>query len=192
MNKLQIGIPVSIGIIITIIIVAVLLNPVQKVMEVEDLMNKEITIEENMLSEVQKKYNEIKKNSLEESYKAEDREWITSGPFQIDRTQYLLGEKVFLRLGGIQPEEKGQVVFMRPLNDTHYSEYITIPFDGMNKGGFNYYFQPKLLQSKGTCSVDDILGEWTVMFRGTQYTNLNFKVINQTLLKHENEFEPIC
>ena len=26
---------------------------------------------------------------------------ITSGPFQIDRSEYALGEKIFLRIGGL-------------------------------------------------------------------------------------------
>ena len=69
---------------------------------------------------------------------------ITSGPFQIDRTEYALGEKIFIRINGIAYEDKGEMVFMRPLNQTHSSVYFTIPFDGTSKASFNQYFTPQL------------------------------------------------
>jgi hypothetical protein len=192
-KKSQVGISGGIGIITIIIILVVLFNSVEETIEVEDLIGEKIRVEENVLPEIQEKLDEIKKNNLENSYISKDREWITSGPFQLDRSEYVLGEKIFMRSDGIQPNEKGQVAFMRPLNDTHYSVYLTIAFDGMNKGGFNYYLQPVLSKSKGTCSIDDILGEWTIVFRGTQYSNLKFNIINQTIPGDENDYdEPVC
>ncbi len=50
---------------------------------------------------------------------ATPRVWQTSGPFQIDREQYVLGELVLMRIGDLQPNEKGQVTFLIPLNETH-------------------------------------------------------------------------
>jgi hypothetical protein len=192
-KKSQVGISGGIGIITIIIILVVLFNSVEETIEVEDLIGEKIRVEENVLPEIQEKLDKIKKNNLENSYISKDREWITSGPFQLDRSEYVLGEKIFMRSDGIQPNEKGQVAFMRPLNDTHYSVYLTIAFDGMNKGGFNYYLQPVLSKSKGTCSIDDILGEWTIVFRGTQYSNLKFNIINQTIPGDENDYdEPVC
>ena len=38
---------------------------------------------------------EIEKINLENEYSPKPREWITSGPFQIDRIKYVLGEKDF-------------------------------------------------------------------------------------------------
>ena len=58
---------------------------------------------------------------------------LTSGPFQIDKSQYLLGENIFVRVGNLAPNEKGQIAFLRPMNETHYSVYTTIPFDGAKK-----------------------------------------------------------
>jgi hypothetical protein len=191
-KKSQVGISGGIGIITIIVILGVLFNSVEETIEVEDLMGKEIRIEENVLPEIQEKLDEIKKNNLENSYTSKDREWITSGPFQLDRSEYMLGEKIFMRIGGIQPDEKGQVVFFRPLNDTYHSVYLTIPFDGMGKGGFNKYLEPSLSKYKEICSVDDIIGEWMVTFRGTEYENLYFKIINEIEPGEENDYVSVC
>ena len=120
------------------------------------------------------------------------REWITSGPFQIDRKEYALGENVFVRMD-VAPHEKGEIAFLRPLNDTHKKVYITIAFDGERKGAANQYFKPALSARYGTCSVDDIKGEWDVIFRGTAYPNLSF-VINEniTVPGDEKHYKPIC
>ncbi|KKL81753.1 hypothetical protein LCGC14_1991580, partial [marine sediment metagenome] len=54
------------------------------------------------------------------------RVWQTSGPFQIDREQYVLGELVLMRIGNLETNEKGQIVFLQPSNGTHQTVYITI------------------------------------------------------------------
>ena len=51
---------------------------------------------------------------LKMGYTPKPREWITSGPFQIDRSEYVLGEKIFLRIGGLNHNEEGEVIFHRP------------------------------------------------------------------------------
>ena len=119
---------------------------------------------------------DIEKTTDENQYKVLPREWQTSGPFQIDRSEYALGEKIFIRIGGLEYQEKGQVAVMRPLNDTHYSVYLTIPFDGAKKDAFNYYLDPQLSKTRGLCSVDDVMGKWALVFRGTNYQNLNFEI----------------
>jgi hypothetical protein len=42
------------------------------------------------------------------------------------------------------------------------------------------------------CTVDDLIGEWTVVFRGTDYPNLKFKIINEILPGDEESYVPIC
>jgi hypothetical protein len=128
---------------------------------------------------------ETSKNKIEEK-------WIKSGPFEIDKDQYKIGEKIFLSTKDLLSEDKGSVQFFRPLNDTHHQAYIQIPFDGMNKAQFNYYFEPKYNQREGICSIDDIAGNWIVKFSGTQYEHINFKIINQINSWDERTFEPIC
>ncbi len=119
--------------------------------------------------------------------------WQTSGPFQIDREQYVLGELVLMRIGDLQPNEKGQIAFLRPLNETHYDVYITIPFDGSQKITFNQYFKPSLSRGLGICTKDDLLGNWTVVFQGTNYDNLKFEIVDRYIPGEDKNYEePVC
>ena len=189
MNKgIIIGIPIIIAIIVGVITISMISVEQSDDMEVEDTFDKEISPEET--PQIGEKLEEIENIAEENEYDVLPREWQTSGPFQIDRSEYALGEKIFLRIGGLSFQEKGQVAVMRPLNDTHYSVYLTIPFDGANKDAFNYYLEPQLTKTRGLCSVDDVLGKWALVFRGTDYPNLNFKIINKTL--PGTNWEPVC
>ena len=184
-NKgIVIGIPVAIAVIASILV----MSSYDSNIEVEDAFDKEIIPEET--PEVTEKIEEIKKIKDDNIYEVLPREWQTSGPFQIDRKEYALGEKIFIRIGGLQYQEKGQIAVMRPLNDTHYSVYLTIPFDGANKNAFNYYLDPQLSKARGLCSVDDVLGKWALVFRGTNHQNLNFEIINKTV--PGTDWEPVC
>ena len=185
---------IIVGIVISIIILSGILISSQKsnVIEVGDALDKKIN-QETKTPEIQAKLDEIENKTKENNYTPKEREWITSGPFQIDRSEYLLGEKIFLRVGSLNPTEKGQVAFLRPLNETHYSVYITIPFDGAAKDAFNYYISPQISKINGLCSANDIIGQWTVVFRGTEYENLKFNIINETLPGDEDKFsEKVC
>ena len=128
---------------------------------------------------------ETSKNQIEEK-------WVKSGPFEIDKNQYHMGEKIFLTTTNLLPEDNGTVQFMRPINDTHHKSYIEMPFDGMDKSRFNYYFEPKLFAWKGICSIDDIAGNWIVKFSGTQYEDINFEILAQPSSWDERTFEPVC
>ncbi len=195
-NKIVISIVV--GIIIVIAGTIILTNQESDTIKVEDSLNKDVQPTEEITSEIQEKLDMIEKNvkdleNLETDYDASRaREWITSGQFQIDRSEYALGENVFLRIGQLETTEKGQATFLRPLNTTHYSVYITIPFDGTNPP-FNQYFTPTLSKVKGVCSIDDIAGEWMVVFRGTNYENIKFTVSDKIILPgEESRFESVC
>jgi hypothetical protein len=133
---------------------------------------------------------EIERIGDENEYEPLPREWQTSGPFQIDRSQYALGEKIFLKINELDFEEKGKIEVIRILNDTHYLEYLSVPFDGSNKDTFNYYLKPQLSKTQGLCSVDDILGKWTLIFRGTNYSNIDFEIVNKTV--PGSSWEPVC
>ena len=131
--------------------------------------------------------------SNEETSKNEINEiWVKSGPFEIDKRQYNVGEKIFLTTRDLSPEDKGMVKFLRPLNDTHHTTHIKIPFDGKDKEQFNYYFEPRLFGLRGICSMNDIAGNWIVEFTGTQYQDINFEILNQTSSWDDRVFEPIC
>ena len=124
---------------------------------------------------------------------AAPRVWQTSGPFEIDREQYVLGELVLMRIGDLQPNEKGQIAFLQPSNGTHQTVYITIPFDGSQKITFNQYFKPSLSRGLGICTKDDLIGNWTVVFQGTDYNNLKFEIVDRYIPgEEENYEEPVC
>jgi hypothetical protein len=186
---LSIGIAAGIGVFVIILAIVLISSPKSDVIEVEDTLDKEIK-PETEIPEVQKKIDEIEKINLENEYSPKEREWITSGPFQIDRSKYAVGEKIFLVIGGLGPSEKGQITFMRPLNATHYSVYISIPFDGQKKDVFNYYLDPKLNKKTGICSIDDIMGKWAVVFRGTNYPTLHFEITDEVV--PGTNIEPVC
>jgi len=195
MKNIVIIIPIIIA-IIAIITISVTSSEEPKTIEIEDAINKEL--ENEITPEIQEKLDEIEKNvedsqDLKTNYDgSREREWITSGPFEIDRSEYALGENIFIRMNELGPTEKGQVAFLRPINDTHYSVYITIPFDGA-KSSFNQYFTPDLSKVKGICSIEDIAGEWTVVFRGTDYDNIKFRVSNEVIVPgEESRYEPVC
>ena len=128
---------------------------------------------------------ETTKNEIEEK-------WIESGPFAIDKAQYNVGEKIFLNTVDLKFDDKGTIEFLRPMNDTHHKVYSKIPFDGMNKQQFNYYFEPRLQVYIGICSMDDLAGNWIVKFSGTQYEDINFEILNQISSWDDRTFEPIC
>lgn len=181
-------------IVISIVIFGlVLINFEQpKTMEVEDSMGKELEPLDDIIPEIQEKLDNIEKMNLENEYSPKDREWISSGPFQIDRTEYILGEKIFLRIGGLEYEEKGQVVFLMPSNGTHYTVYISIPFDGAKKSAFNYYVEPDLSSRNNICKADELIGDWKIVFRGTNYPNIEFRVTDEILPGDEPDYEPVC
>ena len=131
--------------------------------------------------------------SNEETSKNEIVEkWVKSGPFEIDKAQYNLGEKIFLSSTNLLLEDKGTVQFLRPINDTHHKSYIKIPFDGMDKTQFNYYFEPRYNQYTGICSMEDLAGNWIVKFVGSQYEDMNFEILAKTSSWDDRTFEPIC
>ncbi len=131
-------------------------------------------------------------------YVATPRVWEkqTSGPFQIDREKYVLGELVLIRVGiqnQLKQNDIGQIAFLQPSNGTHQTVYITIPFDGSDKISFNQYFKPALSMFRGICSKADLLGNWTVVFQGVDYNNLKFEIVDRYIPgEEENYEEPVC
>jgi len=132
-----------------------------------------------------------------------------SGPFQIEKYEYYLGEKIFFNAVNIPTDVKGEIIFLRPELDrsnlkikelegipeelvSKKVKYIGIEFNGENKQNFNKFFEPRFSEWNGICSRDDLVGQWVVIFLGTQYENINFTVLNQTMPGDTRLFEPIC
>ena len=127
----------------------------------------------------------------EEIIEDQEVEWIYSGPFGMEKTEYNLGEKIFMDIVDLQKRDKGTVLILRPLNATHSIEYLTIEFDGSLKNNFNRYFEPRLNEFTGICSRDDLIGDWKMQFLGVEYEDLNFRIINQTSSWDTRVFEPL-
>ena len=116
------------------------------------------------------------------------RDWVSSGPFSIDKQQYLLGENIFLITTALQPNEKGEIQFVRPSGDT----YKTIPFDGQMRADFKQYFTPFPSAALKVCSSDDLVGNWFVKFEGTNYEPIEFEIKNEYLKGEERKFIDDC
>ena len=160
--------------------------------EAEKFQNDEITIE--ILEEDIRIQNKEKYKRMIETgkYEIREREWQTSGPFSFDRYEYALGEKIFVNVEGLQFSDKGEMVFFRPINDTHYKIWKKYPFDGTIKDAFNVFFNPSLLKPQLICDTNDLLGDWRVEFTNTNYNPINFKIFNVTVTGDEKYFVPVC
>ena len=121
----------------------------------------------------------------------EPRVWLTSGPFQIDRSVYHLGEKIFINVEQIRSDAKTEMVFGKIINDTHVHTYKILSFDGMQQQQ-NMYFAMFPSMPGGFCTVDDLLGDWEVSFPSTNLKPLNFEIINKFVPGNQNYFDPVC
>ncbi len=135
-------------------------------------------------------------------------QWRTSGPFQIEKYEYYLGEKIFINAIGIPRDVSGEVIFFRPSTTSNIDnmkefegvskelisakiKYLSIVFDGNNKQNFNQYFEPRFNEWNGICSVNDLVGEWVMVFQGTQYKEIYFKVLDETASWDKRTFETL-
>ena len=59
--------------------------------------------------------------------------------------------------------------------------YSSIGFDG-SKARNNYYFTPDLSIARSICNTDELVGNWKVVFEGTKYSDLEFKVIKKNII----------
>lgn len=119
----------------------------------------------------------------------EFKNWNRSGPFAINKLEYRVGENVFFAASNLRPRDIGNAIFVLPNGTT---KYITIPFDGTQKSGFNQYFKPAVSKARSICSVNDIIGEWTIIFQGTEYETLKFRILNDTIPTEIGNFQQVC
>tara|TARA_Y100001936_G_C15888067_1_gene566455 strand:+ start:61 stop:597 length:537 start_codon:yes stop_codon:yes gene_type:complete len=106
------------------------------------------------------------------------------GPLQINKEKYLLGENVYVILKGLNPNDVGSILFITP-GDKIYDEW---GFNGSERDFQKKYFKPQLLKSKNLCEKEDLIGEWTVMFKGYDMSTLKFEVLPDILPNQENQF----
>ena len=107
------------------------------------------------------------------------------GPLQINKDKYLLGENVYVVLKALRPQDMGAVQFFTP-DGILFDE---MGFNGENRDFQKKYFKPGLLKSKNLCEREDLVGTWTVMFRGYEEAKLYFEMSPDILPNQESHFE---
>ena len=50
----------------------------------------------------------------------------------------------------------------------------------------------RLNELKDICSTNELAGEWVVKFIGTEYPDINLKILNQTSSWDTRTFDPVC
>lgn len=113
--------------------------------------------------------------------------WISSGPFAIDKSQYKIGENIFLSVHGLKPNEVGNIIILSP----HDVTWTAVPFNGTLKTDFNYYFKPETSRALKIYNPEDLVGTWSVVFQGLTYDPLSFEIVNEFLPGAESDIQPI-
>ena len=197
---------IPILIIITIVIVVFSLTQIETIEKETDLQDLENSIIETIEKETPPQFEEtskidsmlqqikedkIKNDNSKDAWYPNEREWIQSGPFKIDRSEYLLGEKIFVNIDYLPKNVKGEIVFTKIINSTHNYVYTKMQFDG-SKPQQNFYVGLNLNPMLGFCTADMMIGDWKLFFSGTNFESLKFKVKNQIVPGVEKRYEPVC
>ena len=114
-------------------------------------------------------------------------QWIISGPFAINKSQYKLGENFFLTVHGLKPDEAGNILIMQPNGDV----WTTIPFNGSLKSDFSYYNKPDTSSIKKIFKPEDLVGTWQMVFEGVPYKPLSFEIVNEFIPGAEKDIVPL-
>jgi hypothetical protein len=165
---------------------------VQTPNEIEDNKNNKFG-ETDEIGSMLKKIEEdkIKNQQSENPYEPKEREWVSSGPFKLDRSEYILGERLFVNLDYLDKNTKGEMIFTKIINNTHTYQYKKIQFDG-SKPQYNFYIGLNLNNPRGLCNADQLIGNWELRFEGTNYESIKFKVLDEILPGSERLYEPVC
>jgi hypothetical protein len=165
---------------------------VQTPNEIEDNKNNKFGATDEIGSMLEKIEGDRMENQQSENpYKPKEREWVSSGPFKLDRSEYVLGERLFLNLDYLDKNTKGEMIFTKIINNTHTYQYKKIQFDG-SKPQYNFYIGLNLNNPRGLCNADQLIGNWELRFEGTNYESIKFKVLDQILPGSEKLYEPVC
>jgi hypothetical protein len=116
-----------------------------------------------------------------------ENQWITSGPFSINKNQYKLGDYVFMSVQNLQPTDVGKIVIVNPKGST----YDIIPFNGTMKTSFKQFFKPNTQRNQALCTPEDLVGEWSLVFQGTSYKSIPFKIIDEWIPGSQAEIKPV-
>jgi len=179
--------------VITIIIISSLAYSTTNLENIENqdsLQNQENSEVTDILDKIEQ--DKIKNDSSESKYKPTDREWITIGPFTIDRTQYALGEKIFINIEKMPENMKGKLVFAKIVNSTHSKIYEELQFDGTKKQLAKVYVGIYPSVPANFCTTEEIIGNWEIIFSGTELPSYQFKITDVIVPGLEDSFEQVC
>ena len=192
----KIIIPISVIITIVIVVFSLTQNEIiekQTSLEISD--SSEISNSSEIQSMLDKiKADKIKNDNSYQPYVPTQREWIQSGPFQIDKSEYALGEKIFVNIINLNKNDKGTMIFTKIINSTHVLEYKKMKFDG-SKPQQNFYLGIHLFELKKICTADQLMGDWELRFVNdyeNQFDKLDFKIKNQIIPGQESKYEAVC
>ena len=181
-----------ISIIITIGVIGFSVTQIQFDSQQENRMQ-ETNLSNSMLEKIEN--DKIANDDSNQPYFPKEREWNSVGPFAIDRSQYVLGEKIFVNIENFNENLKGKMVFVKIYNDTHFFEYKKIPFD-FSKPQQNFYISIDLFDKRGICTTEQIIGDWEFRIidemETTQYGFLEFEVLDQILPGENDRYEAVC
>ena len=112
----------------------------------------------------------------------------SSGPLTILKTKNRLYENLFFTINGLEKNQKGDILIFAPTGALSQ----TIPFDGSVKTHFNFYFKPSTSSGLKLCTIEDLVGIWTVKFVGINYKPLQFEIINEFVRGGESVLKDVC
>lgn len=119
--------------------------------------------------------------------KIKQEQWISSGPFSINKSEYKLGEYVFMSVQGLKPTDVGSIIII----DSKGGTYDHIPFNGTMKSSFNQFFKPNTQRSLTLCTPEDLVGNWTLTFQGVPYKSIPFRIVNDWIQGAQEEIKPV-
>lgn len=123
---------------------------------------------------------EIDSNKIQEGYATYPNNPQTVGSLTINKDKYMIGELVFVTME-LNPLENGLVEFYNQDEKLFYK----FKFNGSADQSPNLYFRPMLENRYNICTVNDLIGTWTVKISGV---TLNDKKTGLTIEPREMQF----
>ena len=180
---------ISISITITVIIIAFSLSQIGITGEKSNSSIDESSQVSGMLKKVEQ--DRILNEQSDDPYYPKEREWIQSGPFLMDRSEYVLGEKVFMNIENMDENTKGKMIFSKIINSTHNQVYKEVYFDG-SRPQQNFYVAIYPSVPQNFCTVDELIGDWEIILAGTELENFKFKILDKMLPGADRLFQTVC
>ena len=94
-----------------------------------------------------------------------------SGPICIRPSELPLGEYLFIIANDIGEDEKIRLAITKP--DGQIWDYMFV--DGSVKTSFNTWIKPDYSRVQNMCTLNDLVGLWTIELQGGNYMPLEFQ-----------------